>query len=135
MRTVRESDSVGRLGGDEFAALLLQANETAVEAFLARLRERLPPGLQFSAGTAYVSDGLADSEALFDLADKRLYEEKNGSRSLTHQWRRTTSAPPAKPPAPSAATTAKGHQALPDSGSGPSATTCGFSRQAAKLLR
>jgi diguanylate cyclase (GGDEF)-like protein len=75
-RTARESDSVGRLGGDEFAAALLQADEVAVEAFLARLRERVPPGLDFSAGAAYVSDGLADSEALFGLADRRLYQAK-----------------------------------------------------------
>jgi diguanylate cyclase (GGDEF)-like protein len=75
-RTVRETDSVGRLGGDEFAALLLQGNEASVEAFLARLRPRVSPILDFSAGAAYVSDGLADSEALFGLADRRLYESK-----------------------------------------------------------
>jgi diguanylate cyclase (GGDEF)-like protein len=75
-RTIRETDYAGRLGGDEFAALLLQANQVAVDAFLARLRGRVPPGLSFSAGAAFVSDGLADSEALFGLADRRLYGEK-----------------------------------------------------------
>jgi diguanylate cyclase (GGDEF)-like protein len=75
-RTVRETDGVGRLGGDEFAALLLQADADSVDAFLARLRPCVPPGVSFSTGAAYVTDGPADSEALFQLADRRLYESK-----------------------------------------------------------
>ncbi|HEY7196599.1 MAG TPA: GGDEF domain-containing protein [Gaiellaceae bacterium] len=75
-RTARETDSVGRVGGDEFAALLLQADAGSVSAFLARLRRRVPPGLEFSAGAAFVGDGPADSEGLFGLADRRLYDSK-----------------------------------------------------------
>lgn len=75
-RTARETDAVGRLGGDEFAALLLQGDATAVDAFVARLRDRVPGDLSFSVGVAYVADGPADSEALFELSDRRLYESK-----------------------------------------------------------
>jgi len=75
-RTARESDTVGRLGGDEFAALLLNADEAAVGAFFARLRERVPAGICFSAGSASLNEGPADAEALFALADRRLYESK-----------------------------------------------------------
>ena len=80
LRTVRESDTVGRLGGDEFAALLLDADEAAVASFVARLRERMPPQISFSAGAAWIADGPADDEALFGLADRRLYESK-GARA------------------------------------------------------
>jgi diguanylate cyclase (GGDEF)-like protein len=75
-RTVRETDVVGRLGGDEFAALLLHGDAESVDAFLARLRPRVPAAVSFSAGAAYVWDGPADSETLFELADRRLYESK-----------------------------------------------------------
>jgi diguanylate cyclase (GGDEF)-like protein len=82
-RTVRETDSVGRLGGDEFAALLLQGDADSVDAFVARLRPRVPSGVSVSAGAAYIADGPADSEALFNLADRRLYESKTARAALT----------------------------------------------------
>ena len=74
--TVRENDAVGRVGGDEFAALLLQGDARAVEAFHTRLEERMPEGLSASAGAAYLTEKPATPQQLFELADRRLYEDK-----------------------------------------------------------
>jgi len=74
--TARESDAVGRLGGDEFAGLLLQADKLRVDAFLARLYDRLPPELAVSAGAAFFPDEAATAEELVALADRRLYARK-----------------------------------------------------------
>jgi diguanylate cyclase (GGDEF)-like protein len=74
--SVRSSDVVGRLGGDEFAVLLLQAEPFAVDAFLDRLRARLPEGLAASAGAAYAAEVKGPAEELFELADRRLYADK-----------------------------------------------------------
>jgi diguanylate cyclase (GGDEF)-like protein len=78
--TVRETDAVGRLGGDEFAALLLEAGPDTVEAFVTRLRERLPDELLASAGAAYLPQEGSTPEQLIGLADKRLYADK-GARA------------------------------------------------------
>ena len=75
--TVRETDAVGRVGGDEFAALLLEGRPDTVEAFLARLRERLPPEISVSAGAAYLPEEGSAPEQLVGLADKRLYADKD----------------------------------------------------------
>ena len=72
-QTAREKDAVGRLGGDEFGALLLQADQGSVGAFLDRLHARLPAELSVSAGTATWLT-VARPGAALALADRRLYE-------------------------------------------------------------
>jgi diguanylate cyclase (GGDEF)-like protein len=78
--TARETDSVGRLGGDEFGALLLEADDDTVAAFVSRLRARLEDGPAASAGAAYLpGDGTTPGELLGN-ADRRLYADKRSAR-------------------------------------------------------
>ena len=86
--SVRGSDVAGRMGGDEFAALLLESDVPAGEAFVARLDEgiselvasgALPAGVAVSAGIAHFPSEATDPDALFRLADTRLYEAKAAS--------------------------------------------------------
>jgi diguanylate cyclase (GGDEF)-like protein len=79
--TVRATDAAGRLGGDEFAALLLESDEARVQAFLRRLEERLPAGIVASAGAALLPAECTGPAALFALADRRLYADKNARKA------------------------------------------------------
>ena len=85
---LRRSDLAGRMGGDEFAAMLAESERDTGETFLDRLNVRigelvesgeLPVPVGMSAGvTRYPDDG-DDAQALFALADTRLYEAKRAS--------------------------------------------------------
>jgi diguanylate cyclase (GGDEF)-like protein len=85
---LRRSDLAGRMGGDEFAAMLVESEHDTGETFLDRLNVRigelvesgeLPVPVGMSAGvTRYPDDG-DDAQALFALADTRLYEAKRAS--------------------------------------------------------
>jgi diguanylate cyclase (GGDEF)-like protein len=86
--SLRGSDLAGRMGGDEFAAYLVEADEEAGARLLERLADRvdelvgdggLPAECSFSAGLAHFPDEAADADALFRLADQRLYEAKRAS--------------------------------------------------------
>jgi diguanylate cyclase (GGDEF)-like protein len=83
--SLRVSDLAGRMGGDEFAAYLVEIDEQTVPCLLKRIQarvaellelEELPPGMSFSAGAATYPAEAADVDALFRLADSRLYEAK-----------------------------------------------------------
>lgn len=75
-RTLRENDRAGRLGGDEFGAILIQADTRAVHALLDRLGRALPRGVATSAGAAFLSEVAGPVNELFELADRRLYDDK-----------------------------------------------------------
>jgi diguanylate cyclase (GGDEF)-like protein len=83
--SLRGSDLAGRMGGDEFAAYLVETDEEAGPRLLARLNDRVdellatevqPVRCSFSAGVAHFPDEATDADALFRLADRRLYESK-----------------------------------------------------------
>jgi diguanylate cyclase (GGDEF)-like protein len=86
--SLRGSDLAGRMGGDEFAAYLVEADEEAGSRLLERLGDQvdelvaggeLPAGFAFSAGLAHFPDEAGDADALFRVADRRLYEAKRAS--------------------------------------------------------
>jgi diguanylate cyclase (GGDEF)-like protein len=86
--SLRGSDLAGRMGGDEFAACLVEADEEAGSRLLERLGDQvdelgagdeLPTGFAFSAGLAHFPDEAGDTDALFRVADQRLYESKRAS--------------------------------------------------------
>jgi diguanylate cyclase (GGDEF)-like protein len=83
--TVRRSDLAGRMGGDEFAVALVESDLEAGGTFLARLVDRideqasageLPRGFSISPGLAHFPSEGDTAQALFKLADARLYETK-----------------------------------------------------------
>ena len=83
--SLRASDLAGRMGGDEFTAYLVEADGEAGVRLLERLNDRvdeliaageLPAPCAFSAGLATFPDEASDVDALFRLADNRLYEAK-----------------------------------------------------------
>jgi diguanylate cyclase (GGDEF)-like protein len=83
--TVRRSDLAGRMGGDEFAVVLVESDLEAGGIFLARLVDRideraaageLPQGFSISPGLAHFPSEGDTAQALFKLADARLYEAK-----------------------------------------------------------
>jgi diguanylate cyclase (GGDEF)-like protein len=87
---LRESDLVGRTGGDEFATCLVHSDAAVGPRFIPRLRSRvaklstepaMPPDLSISAGCAHVPTEAANAEALFELADARLYEAKRARKA------------------------------------------------------
>ncbi|MDQ2754052.1 MAG: GGDEF domain-containing protein [Actinomycetota bacterium] len=83
---LRAGDVAARLGGDEFVLLLLNADTTSVLGSLnRRLRDALDralpdAGVTFSTGAATFPEDAEDSDALLQVADRRLYGEKSSSR-------------------------------------------------------
>jgi diguanylate cyclase (GGDEF)-like protein len=86
--SLRSSDREGRMGGDEFAACLVESDEETAGRLVARLVDRLdelvaagelPHGFSVSAGVAHFPTDGADADALFRIADERLYEAKRSN--------------------------------------------------------
>jgi diguanylate cyclase (GGDEF)-like protein len=78
-RVLRFGDNAARVGGDEFAMILPDTEPDAVPLLLERVRTA--PGLttrspEFSFGTAKCPDDADGLDALYRLADARLYEAK-----------------------------------------------------------
>jgi len=77
----RASDVTARFGGDEFAALLLDSDAASAHQIAERvavsLREVPPhPPLGISAGIASFPADASSAQALFEVADQRLYRNK-----------------------------------------------------------
>jgi diguanylate cyclase (GGDEF)-like protein len=72
---LRTSDLAGRMGGDEFAVALVESEPAAAERFLTRLHGATD---EFSAsgGYSHYPTDARTIEALFRVADTRLYEAK-----------------------------------------------------------
>jgi diguanylate cyclase (GGDEF)-like protein len=124
-KSLRTSDYAFRIGGDEFALLLPQSDTEQASALSRRLRAayassieplnlRIPLALDFGLAV-YPEDGELQ-EVLIRVADERLYQLKNGSRTSSPIAPVVeTSTPPvvlettatlepaARPPAPQAA--------------------------------
>ena len=85
--SVRGSDAVIRYGGDEFLLLLADTTLVGAERVIARIASHLAEWntarhvdnltLSLSIGAAEWQDGQTLDEVL-DIADRRMYEEKNG---------------------------------------------------------
>lgn len=80
--SLRSADFAARFGGDEFAILLPHSDAAEGERLAERLRLALggerqgPLPLRASFGVASVDGTIADADALFEAADRALYEAK-----------------------------------------------------------
>ncbi len=103
-KSLRTSDYAFRIGGDEFALLLPQSDTEQAAALSRRLRAayatsieplnlRIPLALDYGLAV-YPEDGELQ-EVLIRVADERLYQLKNGTRTPPSG----TSAPPSVPEA------------------------------------
>ncbi len=78
-RVLRFGDNAARIGGDEFALILPNTDLNEVPVLLDRVREDVegqPPVPAFSFGAAYCPTEADGYDALFRLADERLYASK-----------------------------------------------------------
>lgn len=78
--SLRGGDGAARVGGDEFALILHDSGSAALPGIVDRLRQAVAGSVGvevgFSAGAATAPDETVDADALFRLADERLYQAK-----------------------------------------------------------
>jgi diguanylate cyclase (GGDEF)-like protein len=79
--STRMEDAAARLGGDEFGLIVMKSDGTRVADLLERVTTAVNgalPGLTvtLSSGTALAPEEGSDPEALYRLADERLYASK-----------------------------------------------------------
>ncbi len=89
--TLRASEAVGRIGGEEFVVLLAHQERQGAIAAANRLRESVAASaagfdsrqiaVTLSGGLAMYPEDGADWDALFAVADRRLYEAKRAGRN------------------------------------------------------
>ena len=82
---VRIGDTVSRWAGDEFALIVEEATPETVDQLIERLREQiaepfeadgLPLAVTAAFGAAYYPAEASSSALLLELADRRMYEDK-----------------------------------------------------------
>ncbi|MCX7846346.1 MAG: GGDEF domain-containing protein, partial [Dictyoglomaceae bacterium] len=86
-KSFRKSDIIARIGGDEFVILCMETSETSIERLLLRLYQNIynfnsveerPFKISISTGFSIFDPKSSLSlEELLDIADKRMYEDKN----------------------------------------------------------
>jgi diguanylate cyclase (GGDEF)-like protein len=82
-QSVRREDIAARIGGDEFGLIIREADSERVHELLDRVTRLVNLSLtgltiSMSAGQARVPEDGFDPEALYRLADERLYRSKRG---------------------------------------------------------
>lgn len=88
---LRESDVLARAGGDEFVVLLPEAGPQGAKAAVESLRDALLKTMAelecpvtFSIGLVVFTTPPADVESMVRLADKLMYEVKQGGKNAIH---------------------------------------------------
>jgi diguanylate cyclase (GGDEF)-like protein len=110
-KSLRTSDYAFRIGGDEFALLLPQSDTEQAATLSRRLRAayadsieplnlRIPLALDY--GLAVYPDDGELQEVLIRVADERLYQLKNGTRSTAPQTGASSRPPAPEPKQPTA---------------------------------
>ncbi len=104
-KSLRSYDFVGRIGGDEFLAVLpgaapggLEKRIRALQREVSAVPVEVAPGVNVSAAVSvgaafYPRDG-ATAEELLDASDRRMYADKQASRSAMFALQRAADPPP-----------------------------------------
>ncbi|MBS3946830.1 MAG: GGDEF domain-containing protein [Dethiobacter sp.] len=94
-KILRESDSICRLGGDEFLLIMPNCNEEQAQEVGARIERRMEHynALEQKQYKISLSYGFAEHtpccsqsiEELLEIADRRMYQMKQGARSVIYK--------------------------------------------------